>query len=246
MLNSISSLIDPYDREARLQPALVSALPVFVSLLLLVPEFGVLWGVVSGAMLFCGATTLLTHLGRDRGKAIESQLFKVWNGKPSVAMLRYRDGRLAGPDRRRYRTYLERRVPGLKLASQKKEQQCPEQSDDGYQGATSWLLARTRDRSRFRLVFRENMNYGFRRNVLALKPWALGLDAIAAATIVFVSIGPWSESAVVALPETAIVCAALTTAHILFFLAVARRCWVYTAAEAFARQLVAATDQLED
>ena len=244
MLNALSFVLDPYDRKARLNPILLSGLPIFVSLLLLVPDFGVLWGAVSGAMLFCGATTLLTHLGRDRGKAIESRLFIAWDGRPSVAMLRHRDGRLAGPDKWRYRAFLERKVPGLKLAPQEKEQQSPEQADAGYQAATSWLLEQTRDRSRFRLVFRENTNYGFRRNLLALKPWALGLDALAVATIVFAILGPWSESAVVTPSAPAIVCAALTTAHLLIFLAKVRRDWVYTAAEAFARQLLAATDQL--
>ena len=244
MLTWLSFFADPYDRKARLRPALVSALPMFVSLLLLVPEFGMLWGVVSGAMLFCGATTLLTHFGRDLGKALELRLFEVWDGKPSVAMLRHRDSRLSASDKRRYREFIDRRIPGLKLASPRKENQFPEQADDGYQGATSWLLAQTRDRSRFRLVFIENMNYGFRRNVLALKPLAVLFDAITIGAIVFANIGLWRESGIVTPSAEAIVCAALSAVHALIFLAVVRKSWVYAVADAFARQLLAATDSL--
>ena len=170
MLNSLSFLLNPYDRKARLQPALLSGLPFFVSLVLLVPEFAGIWSVVSSVMLFCGITTLLVHLGRGRGKAQEPRLFQEWGGKPSVAMLRHRDGRLSVSDKRRYRAFLQRKVPGLKLASTRKEQESPEQADDGYQGATTWLLDQTRDRSKYELLFRENMNYGYRRNLRALKP----------------------------------------------------------------------------
>lgn len=247
MLSWLSFFADPYDRKARLHPALVSALPMFVSLLSLVPEFGILWGVVSGSMLFCGMTTLLTHLGRDRGKAIELKLFEEWDGKPSMAMLRHRDRRLSASDKRRYREFIDRRIPDLKLASPRKEKQFPDQADDGYQGATSWLLAHTRDRNRFRLVFVENMNYGFRRNLFALKPWALLLDAVAVCIIVFASIGPSGESNTdtLAVSVSAMVCAALSAVHALIFLAVVRKSWVYAAADAFARQLLATTDSLK-
>ena len=107
-----------------------------------------------------------------RGKAREPQLFQAWGGKPSVAMLRHGDRRLSSSDKGRYRAFLERSVPGLKLASPRQEQRSREQADDGYQGATTWLLAQTRDRSKFELLFRENMNYGFRRNLWALRGWA--------------------------------------------------------------------------
>ena len=245
MLSALGFLLNPYDRKARLQPALLCGLPLFTSLLLLVPDFGVLRGVVSSVVLFCGGTTLLTHLGRDRGKAHELRLFEEWGGKPSVAMLRHRDRRLATSDKRRYRAFLERRVPGLKLASQKREQQYPDQADDGYQGATSWLLAQTRDRNRFGLVYRETMNYGFRRNLLFLKPWALTFDAVAVGIIVLASIGPWRENAWKILSETTIVvCATFVIVHALIFFAAVRRNWVYTAADALARQLLTATDQL--
>ena len=44
MMDMLNSLFDPYDRKARLAPALLCALPLFASLLLLVPEVGAIWG----------------------------------------------------------------------------------------------------------------------------------------------------------------------------------------------------------
>ena len=248
MLNALKFLLNPYDRKARLQPALLSALPLFVSLLLLIPEFGAVWGAVSGAILYCGGTTLLTQLGRGRGKALEPRLFREWDGKPSVAMLRNRDGRLSATDKARYRTYLGKAIPGLRLASERKERRSPRESDDGYQAATSWLLEQTRDRGRFELIFRENINYGFRRNFWALKSLAIGLDIVALAILVVVWMELWTQltgSSALPTETTIVACAALVVAHALAFSLVVRSDWVRTVAEAYARQLLAACDQLD-
>lgn len=246
MLSALTFLLNPYDRKARLQPALLTGLPLFVCLVLLVPGFGGVWSVVSGVMLFCGATTWLTHLGRGRGKALEAQLFRAWGGKPSVAMLRHRDGRLSASDKERYRTFLLRKVPGLRLASPKREQRCPEQADDGSQGATTWLLDQTRDRSKFELLFRENMNYGFRRNLWALKPWALAFYATSITIVALARMGLLAEITDGTAPTetTILACALLAVAHALMFVIGVRSDWVRRAADAYARQLLAACDRL--
>ena len=246
MLSALTFLLNPYDRKARFQPALLTGLPLFVCLAVLVSGFGWFWSVVSGVMLFCGATTWLTHLGRDRGKALEPALFRAWGGKPSVAMLRHRDERLSASDKERYRAFLRRMVPGLKLASLKKEQRSPEQADDGYQGATTWLLDQTRGRSRFELLFLENMNYGFRRNLWALKPFALAFDAISIAVVVLSGIGLLADITGGSPPAntTIIMCALLTVVHASVFVFVVRSDWVRGPAEAYAGQLLAACDRL--
>ena len=246
MLSALTFFLNPYDRKARLQPALLTGLTLFVCLAVLVSGFGWFWSVVSGVMLFCGATTWLTHLGRDRGKALEPALFRAWGGKPSVAMLRHRDERLSASDKERYRAFPRRMVPGLKLASLKKEQRSPEQADDGYQGATTWLLDQTRGRSRFELLFLENMNYGFRRNLWALKPFALAFDAISIAVVVLSGIGLLADITGGSPPAntTIIMCALLTVVHASVFVFVVRSDWVRGPAEAYAGQLLAACDRL--
>lgn len=246
MLNALTFILNPYDRKARLQPALFTGLPLFVCLAVLVSGFGWFWSVVSGVMLFCGATTWLTHVGRDRGTALEPALFRAWGGKPSVAMLRHRDERLSTSDKERYRAILRRMVPDLKLASLRKEQRSPQQADDGYQGATTWLLEQTRDRRRFELLFRENINYGFRRNLWALKPCALAFDALAITVVVLSSIGLLSDIAGGSPPAHTmnIMCASLAVVHGSVFVIVVRSDWVRGVAEAYAGQLLATCDRL--
>ena len=166
----IEALIgDSYNFKARLQPVLLILLPIIIMLMLLLPEIESIRAIIVAIAVFCGLTTWFTQLGRDRGKKMEPRLYRLWGGKPSVAMLRHRNLLLAKETKYRYRTFLENNVPKLRLATPEEEQKNPDKADDGYENATSWLLAKTRERSRFHMIFEENVNYGFRRNLWAAK-----------------------------------------------------------------------------
>ena len=128
MLDTLNSLLDPYDRKARLAPALLCGLPLFVSIALLIPEIGTIWATVGGLLLYCGGATFLAQIGRDRGKVLEPSLHEAWGGTPSVAMLRHRDSRLNALTKSRYRTFLQRTVPEVTLASLEAERTCPRRS----------------------------------------------------------------------------------------------------------------------
>jgi len=247
-MDMLKFLFDPYDRKARLAPALLCALPLFVSLLLLVPQVGPIWAAVGGLVLYCGGAKLLTQVGRDRGKVLEPKLYASWGGKPSMAMLRQSDTRLNAPTKNRYRAFLQAAVPELVLASPEEERNNPEAADDGYESANSWLLAQTRDRERFGLLFAENINYGFRRNVWALRPWAFALEAVALVVVGLIALESWKEELTTTLsaisPE---LWASLVfiLIHAFFFALKIRAVWVRLAAEAYAQQLLAACDILE-
>lgn len=249
MSNFSTLSFDTYDLKARIQPSLSSMLPLFIVGSLLIDDFGAIWATIGTVVLYCGAVMLMTQLARDRGKKLEPVLYKEWGGRPSMAMLRHRDTRLGKTTKARYRAFLTASVPGLELASPDLEEQSPEQADDGYESATSWLLTRTRDHDRFGLIFQENINYGFRRNTWALQPWALAVDLIAVVTVCFVESDAWTgeiASTLVAMGNLTWTCLAITVAHGLLFSFYIRRNWVRVAAEAYAYQLLAACDTMAE
>lgn len=88
----------------------------------------------------------------------------------------------------RYHHFLEKNVPHFKLPSREEEDEEPAAADNMYQTATDWLLSKTRDTKTFRLIFEENMNYGFRRNLYALKPLSLILDLVLLIVLVTVTL----------------------------------------------------------
>ncbi len=249
MLNVLTYLLDPYERKARRYPALLCGLPLLVSVVLLIPEFGAVWGAIGGFAIFCGGTTFLAQITRDRGKTMEPKLYALWGGKPSVAMLRHADSRLNPSTKNRYRTFLQRVVPELTLASVEEEQANFKGADQGYESTISWLLARTRDRERFGLLFRENINYGFRRNIWALKPWAFAMEAIALVIIGISVLELWTGEFLASIQMLGMETWAsliLTIIHVLFFTFRINNEWVRIAAETYARQLLSTCDLLED
>ena len=248
MSNILNSLFDTYDRKARVAPALLCGLPLLVSAALLIPGVGTMWAAVGGLVLYCGGAMLLAQLGRDQGKIKEPRLYERWGGKPSVAMLRHRDGRLDPSTKERYRAFLSQAVPGLALATPEEEQSYPDEAEEGYEAANSWLLARTRDRQHFGLLFRENVNYGFRRNVWALKPWAFALEGVALMLLGVAAGGSHMWGFIATMQAGGVEWWAsffLTVVHALFFALKIRKGWVRLAAEAYAKQLLAACDILE-
>lgn len=248
MSSLLIKLIDPYSRKARFQPVVLSLLPIVVAFMLLAPEYQMVWTDVGWLLVGCGGLTFLTQLGRGRGKALEPMLYRAWGGRPSVAMLRHRDTRLSASTKVRYRDFLERTVPGLRLASVDDEKRCPEQADDGYEGATSWLLSQTRDRDKFALLFGENINYGFRRNTWGLKPCALVSGPLSTAMVLVFKSDAWNGEVAAVLSTIDISgCVSIATAitHMVLFAFLVRRDWVRVAADAYAQQLLASCDTLE-
>ena len=248
-MNNISGLIsDPYDRKARLSPALLALLPFIFLCISLFPEIQSTWSTIWGLVVYCGSIMLLVHVGRNRGKALELSLFQEWGGKPSVAMLRHCDTRLAQAEKNRYRAFLERKVPKLKLASPEEEEKSLAQADDGYESATTWLLTHTRDPKRFRLIFQENINYGFHRNIRGLKPIAIILDIIVITILLIWCISLWTGEVLSTLNSIGIygqITGILVIPHLLLFLFLIKRDWIRVPAEAYARQLLAACDHLD-
>ncbi len=248
MSDWLTPVLDQYDRKARLRPALLCGFPLIASVVLLIPEFGAIWGSIGVVIVYCGGSILLTQIGRNLGKALENRLYQSWGGKPSAAMLRHTDSRLAKPTTDRYRSFLSSAVPGLTLASRQDEEKNPEQADAGYESANRWLLEHTRDHARFNLLFAENMNYGFRRSLLVLKPVALGIDSVALMLVIGMAVASWTGQIVSTLPALSPewwASVVITAGHTLLFVAYIRADWVRMAAETYAQQLLAACDSLE-
>ena len=238
---------DPYDRKARLTPALLAILPLVAMVLLIYPGIESKWAVLLGVIVSFGGAMWLTQVGRDYGKKLEPYLFKKWGGKPSVILLRHRCGELPDATRVRYHATLNSLVSNLHMPTAAQEMTDPVHADQIYEAANSWLLAKTRDHKKFHLLFEENMNYGFRRNFWALKPLAITLDlVILVGFAVFFAVS-WKGGVVGTVQYISAelwVGIGATAMHMLIIALLISEHWVRLAAHAYATQLLAACDVL--
>lgn len=174
----LSRWSDSYDREARLYPALLTLLPV---VLLLVCVFGphqpILVAVLS-ALLVCGGPLFIARIARDRGKALEDRLIVKWGGKPTTIVLRHQDGTIDGLTKKKYHEVLGKAL-SVTPPTPESETKDLAAADTFYRAATAWLISQTQDAKKHALVFRENKNYGFQRNLCGMKSAGIVMSVIA-------------------------------------------------------------------
>jgi hypothetical protein len=177
--------LDRYTIRARLAPALLVALPIGLATFAWFPDGVRIWGAVWAFIAWSGGTALLAQIGRDAGRRKEPSLFEMWGGKPTTRMLRHRETQNASILERRHKK-LKALIRNVKLPTTAEEAAEPAAADSVYESCAAFLRERTRDHNKFPLVFEENCSYGFRRNLLGLKPVGLALavaGGIAVATV---------------------------------------------------------------
>ena len=236
---------DEYSRHARLIPALLIYLPVGVAVGAWASVAGtslVVGGVLTLASTFSLAA-LLSQFGRDRGKRKEAELYQMWGGKPSTVLLRHSTKAFNRHTLARYHRRLGELLPDLRLPSEAEEGSDSSSCDEVYEACGDYLRSQTTDNNRFRLLFQENINFGFRRNLWAMKPTgivnslaAMGMTAglLAART----EAGRWPEPALA-------IAFVIDTLMLVWWLVTIRPDWVRLPADAYARQLLACSEQLE-
>lgn len=169
----LAKVTDPYERQARLYPALLAGLPVIVMATVLYGSNSVITA-ASTVAASCGGLYLLANIARERGRCLEPILYAAWGGKPTTQLLRHRDRSIEAPTKRRYHAFLSQMV-NLQFPDETEEVTNPSQADDMYQSAVRWLLNHTRDQSKYKMIFDENIAYGFRRNAYGLKTIGIGI-----------------------------------------------------------------------
>lgn len=195
MKDVLANLTDSYSRVARLYPAVLGFLPFFWTALALDPKalafdashlVGV--GLVASAVV-----AFLTSVARSRGKVVEKQLLDSWGTWMTTIILRHRNGTLDPVTKGRYHARLQTLCTDLVLPTTLEEAQDAPGADAKYRAATTRLIERRRD-AKYKMLHKENAQYGFRRNLLGLKPLALTVALLAAAVTLAVEVFGFTQT----------------------------------------------------
>ena len=234
-------IMDPYVRSARLQPALLVALPVALGILAWFPEASVIAGPLWGLVAWCGGTALVAQIARDAGKAKEPSLFARWDGTPATRLLRHRSSANRVLLRRRHHK-LRGLLADVHIPTAEEEVADPARADETYEACVQFLRDSTRPRQDFPLVFQANCEYGFRRNFWGMKPLGVAL-AVGSAAAIAARLYLDVRSNVVLEPTRVVsmcVVGVLAAGWLLWF----TPSWVRLTADAYAERLLGALEKL--
>ena len=230
--------LDGYTLQARLMPTYVVLLPIAVGLQVWLPDGAILQRLTTILVAPAPLAVLLAQLGRDRGYRLQKQLWAGWGGALTTQMLRHRRTDANPVMRQSYHTCIERLFPDLKIPTPDEENANPQAADHVYEAATKKLIAATRDRDRFPLIYKENVSYGFRPNLWGLRPFGLILS-IGGAVICLARVSTLSPNA-----DWFVACGACVVMAILWGFYI-KRSWVRIPAEAYAERLFESCEVLK-
>ena len=259
MINFVSMFDAAYGRQARLYPGLLTLFPPLLTVIawspaLITSSIGATLLTIASS---CGLLYGLAVVSRTQGKRVEQRLFRRWGGWPTTIWLRREGGYLQPQTLDRYHRFLAANVPGLALPTSEEEKQDRRESDSAYASGVKWLQEHCRG-TEFPLVEKENAEYGFRRNLLGMRPIGLTTTFLA----VGISLLPVIDAhrdlglapsgffleqiwrVIEGLPPTVIAITIIDILAIVGWLAIVRDQWVRAAGDQYARALLARCDKL--
>ena len=230
-------LFDQYSLRARLQPALLTLLPAAIAIFAWTGP-GVKWQSALWTLFgTAGGTYFLAILARNFGKQIEPGLWQSWGGAPTTQLLRH-SGPANSVMRERWHKYLSKLLD-KPFPTTQEEAANPAGADDIYNAAVKLQIGKTRDTKKYHLLFKENIQYGFCRNLFAMRVTGiivaiLGVVASGAAGAWFIQIGdpqirPW-------------VCGATGLLFLIWWIFTIKPEWVKIPAFAYAERLFESTE----
>ncbi len=157
---------DRYQFRARIIPEFLTVLPLAIVLVSFAGEL-LVFGLLSFALFFI---FFQGHFSSKLGRNLQNKLYK--------------QNKLEWHDNYLFKLYQEDKhhkyIVLLKQAVQKSGKKNPftmkdtSKRTDQIDQIMTWIREQTRDIEKFSTVFDKNCDYGYFRNMLALRPWALG------------------------------------------------------------------------
>ena len=172
----MNNLIDRYVLGARVAPVAVVALSLFLAISAWIPFSQWPIKLLGGSAFLVLGAFILAQLARDAGKAIEGRLWASWGGPPTVRMLRHRDTTIPPASNSLLHRHLIELGIVDQLPSESEEREHPDHADEAYLTCADWLRRKAlelKSKAPFDVVHSENISYGYRRNILGIKPYAL-------------------------------------------------------------------------
>lgn len=234
---SFWKLFDEYTLKARVFPALIATAPLILVIAFAVPWDRLSWTQGLAAVAVPILLWVAADIARQLGQALEERLFAKWGGKPSTVMLRHSEQSplVDAATRDHHLPFLGKKI-AARPPTREEELANPSAADIFYGRCGNWLRENTRDKKIFRLLFEENVTYGYRRNLYALKPISLSVDCLLIVlTAVYFYYAQPAFGSDPALKVLAVV--AFSMLHLLFFISLVKEPPIREAAEGYARQL---------
>ena len=133
-------------------------------------------------------------------------------------------------------------MKGSKALSVADEQADPATADQTYTAWSTYVRMNTRDTKKYSLLFQENVNYGYRRNLWGLRPIGIITSALSAAIAAACCYQGFRTTSVIS--EAVVGAGVVALAFLLLWIFRFNADWVRIPADAYAERLAEAVDTM--
>ena len=236
--------MDRYSLNARIYPIVIFYMPAIILAVLFSLKFDKYVHLFTSFGIVGALSYLFSQLGRDGGKKKEKGLWKSWGGAPSTQLLRWRNSEINVNTKKRYHNRLNILCALDNTPDPNFEQSNPDEADEAYQAWTRFLISKTRDNKKYSVLLKDNMNYGFRRNLWGMKNYALSLIVILmASTFIYYWVTTKSPN-VTLYPVEFAIAEIILSVILLFWVLVINKNWIKVPAFAYAERLLETVEEI--
>jgi hypothetical protein len=165
--------IDNYSLKARIYPSFIVLLPSLLLAIYYITDFKAYFHYFTAFATVGLFSYLLSQVGRNKGKIKEPELYKLWGGKPTTQILRHSNSIVDQYTKARYHAILTAKISNISIPTKEEEANNPIEADVIYESCSKYLISQTRDSIKYSLLLKENISYGFRRNLWGMKTWGI-------------------------------------------------------------------------
>jgi len=236
--------MNTYYLKARIYPVILSVIPILIIGVLFSVTFKNYYQTIGGLGLSTVLFFLFSQLGRDRGKRIEKNLWEKWGGAPSTQILRLHDKQLNSLTKKEYHKIMNSLVDIETTPTEELEIDFPNECDEIYAAWVKYLIGKTRDTKKFNLLFSENINYGFRRNSLGLKSFAIIVISIL--IIGVLGVNYLNYGAINIKDMNTLIATGILIIPLLYWVLIVNENWVKIPAIAYAERLMESIEEIKN
>jgi hypothetical protein len=243
-MENLINIISPYELKARFFPALFTLLPLVLIVAIWYPELINLESSFITILFFFIFIFFVAKLARELGFKRQKQLLIEWGNFPSIVYLRLRDNKIDLVTKQRYHNYLNENVEGIKLPSNMDDELNNQDFyEQQYTSAIKWLLENTRDQQIYSILYQDNINYGFSRNMLGIKPMGFTFSILSLFINLYFVYQEYNLDLNL-IPLKIWMLLIINIALIISWLFFVKKNWVKSSSEAYARSLLATCERI--
>lgn len=176
-MQNFKNIFDDFNIQARIIPALITVLPIYIYLLLknlVINNF--IESILMNSIVSVLLIALFYRIVRNFGKKYEKKMYKKLGAKPTTIVLRYSNSLIDETTKTRYHKKLNEKIDEIELPTNKEKE--TNNDDRNYETAINWLRKYANlNREKEIRVYQELKDYNFWRNLYGGK-WIVIISCI--------------------------------------------------------------------